>query len=358
MQGGVCACLLYTRRGVTQKVRYVSRRAGAAGYAMSSGEHEHQLCDRGASRAARKAARKLLFDVADAHGVTISSGCPLHPDNDWLLPHEKHKQPLSRQQWRCALCGKTFRNEHYMDMHMERKHPELITANASVCPGEYCDILRCPSWVDELRRQPARCDEPALRARRHLCQHMLHDCVSDDVSAGGHQLFETLDESLCKPCRSDERGSTAAGMPARRPFPTAGQGRGSPRASGRPALWGSVCDACPSRRGCPVCLPGPGRSPVRCKRCSARAAGCLVARAAATAAPRARALSTTSARASSSARWPSSTGQSGATARGAPPPCRPLLAHRPMGPPGGSTGPGRSCATRGAASAACMLAMA
>ena len=55
-------------------------------------------CDRAASREARKAARELLLD----RGVPISPSCPLHPDNDRLLPHESRKNMLSRAQWQCA----------------------------------------------------------------------------------------------------------------------------------------------------------------------------------------------------------------------------------------------------------------
>ena len=55
-------------------------------------------CDRAASREARKAARELLLD----RGVPISPSCPLHPDNDRLLPHESRKKMLSRAQWQCA----------------------------------------------------------------------------------------------------------------------------------------------------------------------------------------------------------------------------------------------------------------
>ena len=55
-------------------------------------------CDRAAAREARKAARELLL----SRGVAISPSCPLHPDNDRLLPHERRKKTLGRAQWQCA----------------------------------------------------------------------------------------------------------------------------------------------------------------------------------------------------------------------------------------------------------------
>lgn len=55
-------------------------------------------CDRAAAREARKAARELLL----SRGVAISPACPLHPDNDRLLPHERRKKTLGRGHWQCA----------------------------------------------------------------------------------------------------------------------------------------------------------------------------------------------------------------------------------------------------------------
>ena len=111
-------------------------------------------CDRAAAREARKAARELLL----SRGVAISPLCPLHPDNDRLLPHERRKKTLGRAQWqcahslnrtltepkpipsqtplRCSECSKLFRSERHLDLHLERKHDALLQPNATVCLGE------------------------------------------------------------------------------------------------------------------------------------------------------------------------------------------------------------------------------
>ena len=157
-------------------------------------------CDREAAREARSAARELLL----YRGVAISPTCPLHPDNDRLLPHEQRKKSLSRAQWRCSECSKLFRSERHLDLHLERKHAALLLPNATVCLGEYCDILRCPSWLEALRKQQAGCDERKLRTRLHLCQHLLHDCVVEGTP-GGHLLFESLDQSICQPLRCESQ---------------------------------------------------------------------------------------------------------------------------------------------------------
>ena len=84
---------------------YLSICAAARGALLAHGLLEcvpvgarRMACDRAASREARKAVRELLLD----RGVPISPSCPLHPDNDRLLPHESRKRMLSRAQWQCA----------------------------------------------------------------------------------------------------------------------------------------------------------------------------------------------------------------------------------------------------------------
>ena len=38
-----------------------------------------------------------------------------------------------RSEWKCSYCGKVFKNEHYTDKHMVRKHiGELHTAEVSI----------------------------------------------------------------------------------------------------------------------------------------------------------------------------------------------------------------------------------
>ena len=81
--------------------------------------------------------------------------------------------------------------------------------NATVCLGEYCDMLRCPSWLEALRADSRACDEGRLASRRLLCQHLLHACVAHahahphPEGEGGvgseHLAFERLEQSICQP---------------------------------------------------------------------------------------------------------------------------------------------------------------
>ncbi|KAL1514616.1 hypothetical protein AB1Y20_003710 [Prymnesium parvum] len=165
-------------------------------------DHEHPalLCNRAAAREARKEVRDMLIPLVKSYGARMSPVCPLHKEHDRLLGHESQKKALTISNWRCEICGKSFRSEHYIDMHLDRKHLDTLPHTATTCLGDFCDILRCPGWVNgvkaRLRENPADCDERELEARRHYCQHLMHDCFAH-LNETGHALFESLDSQLC-----------------------------------------------------------------------------------------------------------------------------------------------------------------
>jgi len=81
---------------------------------------------------------------------------------------------------------------------MERQHLDTLPTNASQCLGDFCDVLGCPSWVESQKRLPhgSSCDGRQLDARRHFCQHLLHDCIPQHSEMGSF-LFASLDAQLC-----------------------------------------------------------------------------------------------------------------------------------------------------------------
>ena len=207
--------------------------AADEGHQASSHSEDHPplLCDRATAREARKAIKDMLIPLARSYGAEMSASCPLHKDHDRLFEHEAKKKTLSQFQYRCEICGKMFRSERYIDMHMDRKHLDTLPTSATTCLGEFCDILRCSGWIKglkaHLRDDPAACVERDLESRRHFCQHLMHDCFmpqnrtvraarprcvygvrrpfdatsSSDTRSHrlrqGHAVFESLDEQLC-----------------------------------------------------------------------------------------------------------------------------------------------------------------
>ena len=176
-------------------------------------EHSRELwgwasmsCDRALSREARRIVETDLARRARELGVTIQEQCPLHPQHDHLLVHERLKQPATQWQWRCSDCGKVFKSEAYLDRHLEKKHHDLLPADGGTCLADYCDILGCPSYVRSLRLPPeglarpkAKCRPAELDARRHLCQHLLEDCFFPGEHLDERRAAQSMYGHYCEP---------------------------------------------------------------------------------------------------------------------------------------------------------------
>jgi hypothetical protein len=162
-------------------------------------------CDRAASREARRIAKREVIDVARQHGVPLVASCPLHPDNDRVRAHEERKKPISGGQWQCNVCGKLFSSEKYLDMHMQRRHADMLRTNDTLCLADYCDLMRCPRWLESIQGGTLACKPSEVAARMHLCQHVFHDCFPPD--AEGRALFERLNARFCQQLSCEWRRS-------------------------------------------------------------------------------------------------------------------------------------------------------
>lgn len=52
--------------------------------------------------------------------------CPLHPLRDVFAPRQDEKQRDRPTQWTCRLCGKSFYQEKYLDLHFDTRHKHII----------------------------------------------------------------------------------------------------------------------------------------------------------------------------------------------------------------------------------------
>ena len=167
-------------------------------------DHHAFHCDRAAAREARRVVNNFVVPYAKSLGAKLSPSCPLAPEQDHLLPHENQKHAITSQQWRCSQCGKLFRAEHFLDLHLEKKHADLLSSSAHACLGDYCDLLQCPTWLRDVKRHASAagvrpCKSSDMDARRHFCSHLMHDCFLADGRADLHHIFEEMEQRLCAP---------------------------------------------------------------------------------------------------------------------------------------------------------------
>lgn len=105
-------------------------------------------CCRDNSRIVRKIVQAKLLPVLEKYNVKLGQECPFHPDRDIFAPQQSAKQQDRPSQWTCGVCGKSFYEERFLDLHFEHRHRERInTAEDAVCLSNFCDIMRCDVLV-------------------------------------------------------------------------------------------------------------------------------------------------------------------------------------------------------------------
>jgi len=155
-------------------------------------------CSRVISRQVRKQLEKEILRPASRAGhKQWPEGCPLDPVNDLYGEHEKQKQRKRGSSpgttWTCGICARTFKSEHYLDLHMERNHMN-VTPHGGTCLAHYCELFevcheqRYPRMVDRKKRV---CDNVTMLTARRRCEDAMAKCfpLSGDVSRKLHAQF-------------------------------------------------------------------------------------------------------------------------------------------------------------------------
>lgn len=101
-------------------------------------------CPREHASIVRRLVQKKWIPVLEKYQVKIPIECPFHPARDIYWPQQSAKQQHRSSQWTCGLCGKSFYEERFLDMHFDNRHKSQINmAEDAVCLADYCDIMRC-----------------------------------------------------------------------------------------------------------------------------------------------------------------------------------------------------------------------
>ena len=153
----------------------------------------------------------LLQRVLSANLVAeMPRDCPFHPDQDMYLDQEKHKAMVRRSHLKCGYCGKQFRDEHYIDRHMDRRHEDKITEGASVCLADFCDVLDCTGR--DHPSHPLPCKPDLMAQRKFHCGAIFHKCFPPGRSAAMGRAHDRLLEEVCGRLTCIEgRGAPRAG---------------------------------------------------------------------------------------------------------------------------------------------------
>lgn len=185
-------------------------------------------CDRTRSKEARYALTILAWRPLRAHNIYLQPDCILSGEGDILRRQEALKHQLNSAAWNCEICGKIFKTEHHLDMHLARRHGNERHNNGTVCLADLCGVavpcvpLDYPplspvstAALAALAKQnnnvrvtpavtplPSVCtDEVARRRRVQSCTHIVSECLhSSQHQESSHFLQRHVDRLRVELC--------------------------------------------------------------------------------------------------------------------------------------------------------------
>ena len=140
-------------------------------------------CDRSASRAATSEIESNVLSLDGAHVDQLPENCPLNPLKGMYHYQESNQRPGRQKTVKCAFCGKSFKNQHYMDRHMDLKHEDKLLNNATVCLADYCDVLHCQS------NAPVACREDDVKHSQLRCRALFDRCFPMEADKRLHDFY-------------------------------------------------------------------------------------------------------------------------------------------------------------------------
>uniref|UniRef100_A0A7S2NMS3 C2H2-type domain-containing protein n=1 Tax=Cyanoptyche gloeocystis TaxID=77922 RepID=A0A7S2NMS3_9EUKA len=193
-------------------------------------------CNRFRSRIARNVIEEQIFPAADDVEYELPSDCPFARDNDILRLQELSKKEMWRDQWRCTVCSKVFKSEHFLDKHLENKHSSHISKNATVCLADMCDFLNCDNLIRQMHYDealedvpienlgfdptaPIICKDHVMERKKLACQAVMQRCFPPDNEATKY-LNDLFDREFCQrmTCSNQNLASLRQAFSPRLPF--------------------------------------------------------------------------------------------------------------------------------------------
>lgn len=174
-------------------------------------------CDRMSSRQARSVIKDTIEPLARSYGLRLythghgldidhhhkndnGTQCLLDTTVDVFTHHDAYRVLQGSTRWTCTLCGKAFRSENYLDLHMHHRHASeiVIPPTGPICLADFCDAIMCESQLayDVLIKlygeNGQQCDNAQMSTRRARCMQLLKPCLQP---VGDQSVSHTLGKS-------------------------------------------------------------------------------------------------------------------------------------------------------------------
>jgi hypothetical protein len=143
--------------------------------------YEQNSCSRELSRKVRQYIVKEIYPLLSLD--ELPDTCQLNPKYDMYLVQENARKEIEKGDWKCNFCNKHFKNEFYMDRHMDNKHQDKLQNSTSICLADLCPIFGCDKLTDKsinkidkqfIHKQS--CSKEDEEKNKYKCQILMKRC--------------------------------------------------------------------------------------------------------------------------------------------------------------------------------------
>lgn len=175
--------------------------------AMANGDDggvELERCDPDGSRRVRRAALEALAPPGGLRN--FPRDCPLHEDRDVWKTFEDKKIKKRRTRWTCGFCGKQFRGEKFLDLHMIHRHAGEGRPGADVCLADLYDVLQVDAFEKAMAydrknerwmRENRLCRPWEVKEWKAECEAVARQCFPPETSRASKHMHHKFLEEVC-----------------------------------------------------------------------------------------------------------------------------------------------------------------
>ncbi|KAK7114060.1 uncharacterized protein [Littorina saxatilis] len=158
-------------------------------------------CDRGRSRLVRRVVYEKVLPAFSAMNTELSDECVVSPARDRYRTQEMHKYVQEGTKWYCGFCGKSFVNEHFLDLHFDNRHTDHLEEENALCLADECEVFRCDIIGGSITADYwdiALCLEDDMTSLHRKCESMVQTCVPSGLTVNEtRSLTEVTIQELC-----------------------------------------------------------------------------------------------------------------------------------------------------------------
>lgn len=168
------------------------------------GRMELERCDPEGSRRVRRAVTEALTPPGGLG--SFPGDCLLHVDRDVWKTFEQKKLKKRRTRWTCGFCGKQFRGEKYLDLHMANRHAGEARPEADVCLADLYDVLHVDAFEramaydrkgERWRQENVVCRPREVQKRKEGCEALAQQCYPPETSRELNLMHHRFLEEVC-----------------------------------------------------------------------------------------------------------------------------------------------------------------